>query len=205
MRLIFGLCFLLFTLPEAVAQKLKEPPPPGSKPLSTSYVFGKKYNLSFSKRMRTYPFNQTAQIQLVSFDYGGGQIIDTVYFNPIMPKLHYAICRFPFPENKTLTIRQVEEFSDILLNYGYTRFPQIEDLTKCYAPKNGILFLDKNGKVFEFIEICFGCRGFETSAKNLREKDLFDRPKYDVIRKFFEKVGVVYGVTREFDGTKLRH
>jgi len=205
MKLIFGLYLLLFVLPGAFAQKLKEPPPLGSKPLSAHYVFGKKYNLSFSKRMQVYPFNHTAQIQLVSFDYGGGQIIDTVYFNPAMPKLHYAICRFPFPENKTLTIKEIEELSDILLNYGYIKAPQIEELTKCYAPRNGILFLDKNGKVFEFIEICFGCRGFATSVKNFRERELFDRPKYDLVKKFFEKVGIAYGVTKEFDGTMLRH
>lgn len=73
MRLIFGLCILILVSSAVFAQRRKEPPPVGETPLSAKYIFGKKYNLSFSKRLLKYPFNKATQIQLVSFNGNGGQ------------------------------------------------------------------------------------------------------------------------------------
>lgn len=172
-------------------------------PTSTYYKFGKVKNTSFSKRLHNYPFNKAAQIKLVSFNYGGGQIEDTVYYNPIMPRLHYAICRFPFTEIKTINYIQTDILTDIFYNYGYIVKPEIENLTKCYVPRNGILFLNEEGNVFEFIEICFACKKLAYSYHDKANAEDFKRPTFKVLRDFFIKNGLEYGLTKLFDGQTM--
>lgn len=165
-------------------------------------LFGKKYNLSFSKRLQKYPFNLAHQIKLVSFDYDVVPIKDTIYYNPIMPRLHYTICRTSFSEIKSLNYLQVDNLTNILLNYGYIRKPTIIEFTKCYEPRNGILFLNEKGKVFEFIEICFGCKRLTYSYNDKATND-FEKPKFKVLREFFVKNGLEYGITKLFDGQTI--
>lgn len=172
-------------------------------PTSTYYKFGKVRNIRFSERLKKYPFNKAAQIKLVSFNYGGGPIKDTVYHNPIMPKLHYAICRFPFAEVKTINYIQTDRLSDIIYNYGYIVKPEIENLTKCYIPRNGVLFLDEEGKVFEFIEICFACKKLAYSYHDKANTEDFVRPTFRVLREFFIKNGLEYGVTKLFENQTM--
>lgn len=172
-------------------------------PTSTYYKFGKIKHMSFTKRLQEYPFNKAAQIKLVSFNYEGGQIEDTVYYNPMMPKLHYAICRFPFAEIKTINYIQVDSLSDIIYNYGYIIRPEIVNLTKCYITRNGILFLNEDGKVFEFIEICFACKKLAYSYHDKANVEDFERPAFKVLRGFFIKNGLEYGLTKLFEGQTM--
>ena len=149
--LSFFLCLSAF------GQVKEETPPLPGKPIKGK--FGRVSNTSLSDRLKNYPFNKSTEIKLVSFNYDGGPVDDTAYINTIMPKGKFlAICRFPFKEIKSINSVQIESLTDILFNYSYIIEPTIEDITKCYIPRNGILFLNEEGKVFEFIEICFACK-----------------------------------------------
>lgn len=92
----------------------KGPPPPMDS--DTLSLFGRVSNTSLSNRLKNYPFNKAAEIKLVSFNYEGGQIEDTAFINPVMPKgkLH-AICRFPFKEIKSINYLQTDSLTDFYL------------------------------------------------------------------------------------------
>ena len=193
------LCMLVLLSTNSFSQaKKKKRLPPIAGPFSTHYVFGKKYKLSFSKRLLKYPFSQTAQIQLVSFNGNGGPRQPEDKIKEDMPQIWANICTKPFQERKTLTLTQIDRLSDILYNYGYIKAPTLIGEAKCYEPRNGILFLNENGKVFEFIEICFSCQhnGFSSIRMG---KEEFEKPKFDLIRKFFIDAGIEYGITKKFD------
>ena len=93
--------------------------------------------------------------------------------------------------------------SDIIYNYGYIIRPEIVNLTKCYIPRNGILFLDEEGKVFEFIEICFACKKLAYSYHDKASAEDFERPAFKVLRDFFIKNGLEYGLTKLFKGQTM--
>ncbi|WP_461789007.1 hypothetical protein [Pedobacter sp.] len=179
---------------------------PGSVEFKEDFgLFGKKSNISFLNRLKLYPFNKAAQIKLVSFNYDDREIEDTTYYNPVMPKLQYAICRLPFTEVKSLNYLLVDNLTDILFNYGYIRKPNIIELTKCYEPRNGILFLDEEGKVFEFIEVCFGCKKLVYSYQEEAKTDDFERPKFKMLRELFLKSKIEYGITKTFEGQTMNN
>jgi hypothetical protein len=63
------------------------------------------------------------------------------------------------------------------------------EVVKCFMPHHAI-FLIKNGKA-SYIDICFGCRRFDTS-KDLRRIDAFDNEKWTSLENFFLRLGFKY-------------
>jgi hypothetical protein len=61
--------------------------------------------------------------------------------------------------------------------------------TDCYEPRNGIVFYDKDNKVFAFFEICFQCRGQKTTKK-IPKLDRLTPSDYYELRDLFEKYGI---------------
>lgn len=192
----------MFLTAFAFGQVKEETPPLPEK--SIRGKFGRVSNTSLSNRQKNYPFSKATEIKLVSFNYDGGPFDDTAYINPIMPKgKFHAICRFPFKEIKSINSVQTEGLTDILFNYGYIKEPTIEEVTKCYVPRNGILFFNEKGKVFEFIEICFACKKVTYSYHDEADSEDFERPKFKLLRDFFIKNNIEYGITKMFDGQTM--
>lgn len=155
----------------------------------------KKINKSFSARIKNYPFNNTAQVQLVSF-IGGNRNIENKaeYINDSLPRQNDTISYSKLNEIRTLTITQIDKLTDILYNYEYAGPIRTMTTSLCYIPKNAILFLDKNSKVFEFIEICFECDRIKESSEEISLGDLCDQ-KIDMLKIFFNEAGIKYGIT----------
>jgi hypothetical protein len=65
----------------------------------------------------------------------------------------------------------------------------------CYNPRNAILFLDRNGKVFESIEICFECQKTKESSEKILFGQMRDE-KMNMLKQFFKSAGIVYGITK---------
>lgn len=163
-RQFIFIVFLLLTQ-LAFGQKnnlAKNPPqPPTKKEMEMeekNHHCVKKTNKTFAERLKKYPFNLTTQIQLVSFKGG----VDTSQLQDMknldsLPRLNDTVCYSKLTELKSITFSQVDKLTDILYNYGYGGAVYIGSISLCYFPRNAILFLDKNGKVFEYIEICFEC------------------------------------------------
>jgi hypothetical protein len=151
---------------------------------------------SFSTRLKNYPFNLTAKIQLVSF-LGKMDTVDNeiVFKNGSLPILNDTICYSKLNEIKTLTFTEVDRLTDILYNYGFLGKVRIMSIDECYNPRNAILFIDKNGTAFEFIEICFECKRTRESSERISLGEMCDQ-KLDMIKEIFKNAGIEYGVTK---------
>jgi hypothetical protein len=68
------------------------------------------------------------------------------------------------------------------------------ETSKCFMPHHAI-FIIRQGKT-SFIEICFGCRGIDTS-KDLEKLYAFDERKWTELENYFIKLGFKYQLTEE--------
>ena len=158
-------------------------------------------NKSFSARLKNYPFNLAARVLLVS--YVGLEPVkpgDSAYVNKGLPRENDSICYSKLKEIKTLTLPQVDRLTDILYNYGYAERRQagrvyIGTINLCYDPHNAILFISPEGKPLGYIELCFFCSRHEESD-GIKLGVMCDQ-KMNMIKGFFSKAGVTYGVASE--------
>jgi hypothetical protein len=97
-----------------------------------------------------------------------------------------------FKEIKILETPEIVKLADIIYNYGYKSEPTIYEAAKCYFPQNAILFIDKEGKLFSFIELCFGCSKFRTNIDKITLGEECSQ-KYDMIKEFFKENRILYG------------
>jgi hypothetical protein len=157
-------------------------------------------SIPLTKRLKLYPFNNTNKIQLVSFksslDSSFGE-----YYKDSLPRKNDTICYSKLYEIKTLENSQLDPLTDIIYNYGF-KFKYkgkrnvyfIGSVLQCYNPRNAILFLDKDNKVFEFIEICFECEKKRTSSDKV-SLGVECNQKLQLVKKVFKDNGIKYGVT----------
>jgi hypothetical protein len=148
-------------------------------------------NMPFSERVKVYPFNRAVSIQFVAYRTS----FDDGYETEGMPIQDSVICFEDLLEVKTLTLKQVEYFSDLVVNYNFhPKSNRINIVDDCYDPRNGILFFDVNGKVFEYVDICFDCH--HVYGKNYSEPfGNFCSNKFSLILNLFKQVGIEYGIT----------
>lgn len=173
-----------------------------------------------AQRLRFYPFNRAVKVIFVSF-YGplpNMMRTDTVP-STYRPILGYKLPGFdtvgklkdPFDDNKvnysafmeqvTLTKSQINKLTDIFYNVNIRATPlppgmlEIADPgSKCYNPRNAILFVDAKGNTFAYIEICFECERVELFPKKIKMWEWCD-DKWALIRNNFASVGIKWGVT----------
>lgn len=151
--------------------------------------YNKKY--SIQQRLQFYPFNKATAIQLVSFNQP-----DSIIMGGELPIKNGSVDYAQLKEVITITKAQTDALTDLLYNRGYGGKFYSLTKTKCYTPRNAILFLDASGKTFAFIEICFECEGHRLSSNKIKAGD-FCNQKYTYLQKFFETNNVLFGITRE--------
>jgi hypothetical protein len=153
----------------------------------------RKQATSFSVRLKNYPFNTTSQVKLVSFlqKLDNDNADDENKYTEL-PKLNDTICYSKLHEIKNLSITEIDTLTDILYNTGF-RGPTIrESEIGCYEPRNAILFIDKNGQTFEYIEICFQCEKVTVSSDRITIGEICNQ-KFSLIKRFFKSKGIKYG------------
>ncbi len=138
--------------------------------------------LSVSERNKNYPFNKAFQIGLISF-------IDPITdFTTNLPVKNGRLESDKIREQRILNNEQIDELTDILYNIGRTPVDNlpfsITSSPSCYEPRNGIIFIDSKEDIFEYIEICFGCRKSRLSSRKVRVGENCEQ-KYDILRNFF--------------------
>jgi hypothetical protein len=148
---------------------------------------------SFTLRLKNYPFNKAAQIKLVSFLHKTDKVKGDKFGE--LPKQNDTISYSQLHEVKTLTLTEIDKLTDILFNVGFRGPVSSESEISCYEPRNAILFLDKNGKTFEYIEICFGCEKTVVSSNKIIVGDICNQ-KFELIMKFFRSVGIMHGTSQ---------
>lgn len=158
---------------------------------------------SLKNRLNFYPFNQSNQIKIVSFNRQEKALDSTNWRYRFRDKYYkdYKDVFYGLPvENDTicfskldgivcLNSSQISILSDILYNacYGWT----VVDWSpaSCYLPHNAIIFFDRDDKPFELIEICFGCRRLRYSSKKIEKFEECDFT-YDNLKTYFKQLGL---------------
>lgn len=223
-RIKLTLVFCLFCF-ACFAQKKKQfkVPPPIMPPSRADYavlekrmacMYRRKY--SSTDRLKFFPFNQNKTVMLISFEPPeiDAEIIytDTTKNRinpPVEEEVHQVLLKKKqkldltrLKEKKLLSASEVEKLTDILYNFGYTSTKSYNGLLiaesdgySCYEPRNAIIFLDENGLIAEYIEICFECHKRKESSDKMKTGEFCD-DKYDLIRKYFRDKGIKYGTDK---------
>ena len=160
-------------------KKYPPPPPPYQKEVRNNSV---KYSLQ--KRLSFYPLNKSSQIKIVSFGLHLDSIQRKCEENYKLPMLDDTICYSKLDEIKSLTLNQIDTLTDILYNecarWNINEYSE----AGCYYPRNAILFIDKNGKAFEYLEICFECTIMKINNPKSAMPDLCEN-MYNRLEAFF--------------------
>jgi hypothetical protein len=143
------------------------------------------------ERLQFYPFNKAAEIKLVAFDKA-----ESLIMGGKLPMKKGSVDYSRLKEIKAITKNQIDSLTDILFNRVYGGPFYSFSKSKCYSPRNAILFVDVDGKTFAFIEICFQCTGYRLSSKKIKGVD-FCNQKYDYLNAFFATNRIKFGVTEE--------
>lgn len=187
-------------------------PLPKDKIYYNDCVFTHKYTIA--QRLKKYPFSNAAKVLAVSYDGGpepnydiniNGDTINPLTNEKVVnfkrhgllfknDTLDYA-CSF---ELKQLTSKQVNRLTNVLFNTNI-KIPNdsADPGHNCFNPRNAFIFFDKNGKVFDYIEICFECERTESKSGKIYLGPC--NQKFDMVKKFFIDLGIKYGtITKDY-------
>jgi hypothetical protein len=164
----------------------------------SSFGQGRIRQMKISEIKKSFPYNKTEVIKLVSFKYDYPIVNDSdtaeveiKAYEPETPRSNGKIDMTEMFEVKTLDNAAEEELMRILMNYDH------QDTNKvafCYEPRNGIVFLDKDEQIIGYIEICFECLRFKTEPSTVTISTLFP-DEFAALKSFFRKSGIIYGTS----------
>lgn len=182
------------------AQKTMPPPPPSFSFLEEDRIDNDFSKFSLSKRLDAYPFREAARIKLVSFNLNYDFEPPTIHLDStevieekeeiLMSKVMKSGDFSKLDQMQDLNPDQIAKLSDILFNTCARHYITSSDQMGCYYPRNAILFLDKSNKIFEYFEVCFGCRGIETNKKFPLLDEYLCNFMYDDLERYFNELGI---------------
>lgn len=152
---------------------------------------------SAKQRLMQYPFSKAGKVVAVSYPYEGLPDFEDSTANST-PGLHIKngiLDTTSITENKELSRNQIDGLTNLLFNTFYRKKNSIhlEVHGACFYPRNAFLFYDDRGKIFDYLEICFECKGFY-SAQGKLDLGILCNQKYELLRKFFMSIGIKNGV-----------
>lgn len=164
----------------------------------------RKRNISFKNRIQNFPFNLTSQIVFISYKTKfDNKSKDSLQFDAEGMQLQKLLNSIKigqdsinekyFLESKKLDFKQTEKLTDVFFNYGFKSKYYVTSDTKCYEPRNAIIFINKDNKVIAFIEICFACQHIRSSDQKIGFGEYCEQ-KYDLVKEIFKESGIKYGV-----------
>lgn len=189
---------ILFTLSCSIGfgqvkkNKTAPPKPPTENMVNDCNCYKIK-DISTTKRLQNYPFNQAKTIMVVAFDsyfrlnLNNGSTSRALILNDSLVKKNLK-------QIIKLDSNQINQLTNILFNYGIGKhcYANARTVYGCYEPRHAIVFLDSNNTVIDFFEICFECNSYVTKDK-LMENSLSEcNNQLSLIKKYFEKIGVTH-------------
>ncbi|MGZ3820272.1 MAG: hypothetical protein ACXVB6_06750, partial [Mucilaginibacter sp.] len=174
-----NLTLLFILIPCLVFGQKKAPAP--HPPTIEEDKLADKHNQCFNssqynaeQRRAFFPFSTATTVKLISFTFG-----EVVYTPNAIND--FAVDYNKVHESKVLSNAGIDSLTDILYNVGFTPVKKIrhkkgaiyeidvEDPGRmCYEPRNAILFMDADGKVTQYIELCFTCHRYYLSSRNIK-------------------------------------
>ena len=186
MKIFFTTIFIiLYAVPSFGQVKKKK----SIKPKEISACI-RKFNLTPQQRMKQYPFNNASQIQLVSFS----QNVDTTdYILASIPIINDTLSKSRVKGIINLTNSQIDKLTDIIFNIGLKEDSYTFSVSTAVGLDGGILFIDSNNKIFEYINICFNCQEIEIrTSKFVKSLGQPCIEKFELLKSFFKESGLTF-------------
>jgi hypothetical protein len=133
------------------------------------------------QRKGSYPFSKADSIVLVSYRYHEKNI----------PVSKDEVKQDSILEMRWIFKDEIDEITDILYNNFYASEINFVPGSKCYFPRNAILFYN-GGKLFETVILCFSCDEYSTSSERVNMGDKCEQ-KMSKLRDFFRRKGISFG------------
>jgi len=200
--ILITLLFCSTTLFGQTKKESQNPPPPTS--FDKNHQCGKTHKYSFADRLKNYPFDKANAVLIVSFNYS---VVETyiitpnnkdstaIYSEGRLPIKDDTLSYADLAEKFKLNEKQIDSLTNILFNYDYKGKIEFELTSLCFDPHNAIVFLDNNGKMFEYIEICFLCDRINVSSEKIKTGN-FCHGKYELLKTYFRQIGLKIGVEK---------
>jgi hypothetical protein len=165
-------------------------------------VFNNMFSLQ--QRLAKYPFSKANKIVAVSYqccesprdvliDDTIARQPDTVFQSGLHVeggKLNYSSLK----EIKTLDQHQISRLTNLIYNTAHrknaSRMPYLGP--SCYNPRNALLFYNKEGKIYDYLEVCFECEKISSLSKRITVGTDCTQ-KLDLFKKFLVDAGIKYG------------
>lgn len=141
----------------------------------------KEKNLSVERIMQTFPFKDAATIQLISFDFNFDDT-DTNY-NIGVPIKENKLNYNKITKYLSLSDKEISALIHILFQYKPTG--GISNLN-CYSPLHGIVFINEQNQIIEYIELCFQCQ----NSRDYTEKSdwkIYCSAQWELLESFFKE------------------
>lgn len=154
---------------------------------------GKKKYFPMSEIKKSFPYNKTASIKLVSFKYdypftGESDTTEVQVYAPEIPKTNGVVDLAKMFEVVTADDTTSERLLNILMNEN--EGDEME-AAACYEPRNGIIFFDEKNNILGYIEICFECLQYELVPETITLTNLYPY-EFDALKNLFREAGISY-------------
>lgn len=141
-----------------------------------------------AKRATFYPFNKAKKVVLISIN---DKDWESEYFAETPRITDLSIAK----TSKELSKSELAVLTDLFYNYGYKKDELVKTISEkidCPELKNAIVFVDVNGKPFEYIALFFGCDEVEFSSQKVVYGDQCST-KNELLKQFFISNGIEIG------------
>ncbi len=139
----------------------------------------KKSNIGLKQWFANFPYNQTTQIKIVSYQdkeiespgekppkhFIEGEELQK-YIDELIAKKD-SINENKFDKIKTLNFNQIEKLTNIIYNYGFKGKPNIISTSNCYMPRNAILFYDNKNQLLHLSRFVLNANVLEQMMQEL--------------------------------------
>jgi len=199
----------------------RPPPPPDYPPYFDDCVFVDKY--STKQRLMMYPYSKAVKILAVSYPcyclVPHAQIVidnpdgkhdtidkadkDTIQRTGLLVN-NGVLNQSDIKEIKTLTQSQVNQLTNIIYNTDLkvSKNRRLRPILfehgggGCFDPRNALLFIDKDGKIFDYIEICFECHVADSKSREITLGAGCEQ-KFELLRQYLIGLGIKYGTIKK--------
>lgn len=171
--------------------------------------FGQK-KFSMNEIMNSYPFNKTTKVKIISYNTdfvselptplppvgkdGDSSMIKKIIAEQTFPiKLENILGNENLDgikQTKTLNLKETFELSQLLYNTCGKFLDYRREVSKCFFPRNAVLFFDENERVFEILEICFDCHRMQFNSKKSMEINGMCDNFYLKLENFYNSKGL---------------
>jgi hypothetical protein len=144
--------------------------------------------------LNKYPFSKTYSIMIASFQ-NLQSVSDTLSIIECreIPKINGKINIGGFEQLVKLKKSEYQKLSDIIFSKSIEE--NIIGKGNCSETGYAILFFDKAGNVFEYIQFCYNCKTFSSSFSQDKLKNE-DYDKLNLLKKLFKDNGIEITVYR---------